>query len=161
MATASQRIEKAINMNVTSRWGSSLYQTTNYGLSGLVETHMDPWGYETGTKVPIDRMDLVSSGDYIATFMVWIERVPAGGTTGFIGQGYESVIKPTVGSAAFWINLNAAHDEDIRTMHGGCPVLKGSKWIVNKWINTFDQWRLWPCGLDKYDLLEPFRGMSK
>ena len=30
-------------------------------------------------------------------------------------------------------------------MHGGCPVIAGNKWIINKWIMTFAQWNKLPC----------------
>ena len=159
MLVISHRIETALNINITSRWGATRYLATNYGLSGLVEAHMDPWGYEKGVNVPEDRMELVSSGDIIATFMGWLSSVPGGGGTGFMYRGYETLIKPVKGSAAFWLDLDAAHNEDRRTYHGGCPVLKGHKWILNKWILSFDQWKLWPCTLDKSDPIQPFLGM--
>ena len=41
------------------------------------------------------------------------------------------------------------------TLHGGCPILKGSKWIFNKWIYYFDQWRKFPCGLNPDDTFDP------
>ena len=36
---------------------------------------------------------------------------------------------------------------DLLTFHGGCPVLAGSKWITNKWIRQFGQYRNFPCAL--------------
>ena len=147
-------------MNVTSRHGSSLYQITNYGLSGLIETHMDPWGYETGVELVKERRQLVSIGDYIATFMGWLKDVQTGGGTGFDFPEYEGVIEPTKGSAAFWTNLIASHERDFRSAHGGCPVLKGTKWILNKWINSFDQWNNWKCRPNKMDEILPFSGMT-
>ena len=29
--------------------------------------------------------------------------------------------------------------------HGGCPVVMGSKWILNKWIQSYNQWDTLPC----------------
>ena len=55
----SRRIEIFTAMNVTTRYGATTYQTTNYGLSGLVVTHFDPWGYEKGAALMIDRPHLV------------------------------------------------------------------------------------------------------
>jgi len=43
-------------MNVTSRYSSTLYQTTNYGLGGLCETHLDPHGYLDGVVVPNEKV---------------------------------------------------------------------------------------------------------
>ena len=156
----SRRIELFTAMNVTTRDGATTYQTTNYGLSGLVVTHFDPWGYEKGTALTDERPHLVRTGDYIATFMGWFEDTLAGGNTGFIEKGYEGVVQPTKGSAAFWINLSSCHYKDTRSQHGGCPVLKGSKWILNKWIYSWDQWKKWPCYSEPYGAIHPFEGMT-
>jgi hypothetical protein len=43
-------------MNVTSRWASTQYQTTNYGLGGLCETHLDPHGYLDDVVVPDEKV---------------------------------------------------------------------------------------------------------
>ena len=156
----SRRIELATNFNVTTRHGSSQYQTTNYGLAGMVVSHSDPWGYEQGVKLVEDRKYLTRTGDYIATFMGWFEDTPAGGNTAFLTKESEGTVQPTKGSAAFWMNLSSCHAKDARSFHGGCPVLKGSKWIINKWINSWDQWKNFPCYLEPYQTIRPFKGMS-
>ena len=160
MLRISKRIELATQFNVTKRDAASSYQTTNYGLSGLVDVHQDAWGYESGVKLVMDRAQLVKNGDYIATFMGWLEEVPGGGATAFPYDDYEGIVEPTKGSAAFWIDLSSCHFKDNRALHGGCPVLKGSKWILNKWINSFDQWKDWPCYMKPYATIKPFEGMS-
>lgn len=43
-----------------------------------------------------------------------------------------------------------------RSSHGGCPVLGGSKWILNKWLFGYDQVQEWRCGLKKKDTFEGF-----
>lgn len=35
---------------------------------------------------------------------------------------------PKKGTAAFWYNLYASGEGDLRTRHAACPVLTGSKW---------------------------------
>ena len=160
MRGISRKIEFATNFNVTTRHGSSKYQTTNYGLSGMVVDHSDPWGYEQGVEIPEDRAPLTRTGDYIATVMGWFEDTQAGGGTAFIERDYQGVIEPTKGSIAFWINLSSSHFKDGRSKHGGCPVLKGTKWIVNKWIFSWDQWKLWPCDTYIYQTIPPFAGMT-
>ena len=52
--------------------------------------------------------------------------------TGFIYKGYEHVMKPVRGSAAFWIDLDDSHTEAKRSMHGGCPIFKGCKWFFKQ-----------------------------
>lgn len=48
-------------------------------------------------------------------------------------------IPPTKGSAAFWYNLKPSGFKDFFTVHSGCPVLLGSKWVMNKWITSVGQ----------------------
>ena len=56
--------------------------------------------------------------------MGWITNTEAGGGTAFTKTDSEGLLEPTEGSAAFWINLSSCHRIDMRTRHGGCPVLK-------------------------------------
>ena len=55
---------------------------------------------------------------------------------------------PTKGSVAFWYDLDLKGHRDMRNHHAGCPVLKGSKWIFNKWIYNLDQFGHRPCSID-------------
>jgi hypothetical protein len=160
MHRISRKVELATNFNVTTRHGASKYQTTNYGLSGMVVSHMDPWGYEKGAELVEDRQQLSITGDYIGTFMGWLQDTEAGGNTAFIDNHFEGTVEPTKGSAAFWVNLLSCHTMDRRSTHAGCPVLKGSKWILNKWIYSWSQWKKWPCYLEPDITIRPFKGMS-
>ena len=75
-------------------------------------------------------------------------------------SGYETVVHPRKGSAAFWFNLDRRGFRDQRLIHGGCPILKGSKWILNKWIFYFDQFRKIPCALrPEEEFIKPFQGV--
>ena len=58
-------------------------------------------------------------------------------------------VHPTKGSAAFWWDLTHQNLRDIGTKHGGCPVAVGSKWILNKWVYSYNQWNYVPCRLEK------------
>ena len=126
----------------------------------MVVTHVDPFGYEEGVELSEEHHILSRKGDYIATFMGWFEETEAGGNTAFTFENFEGTVEPIKGSAAFWINLSSCHIRDRRSQHGGCPVLKGSKWIVNKWIFSWDQWKNWPCYLEPEQDILPFEGMS-
>ena len=121
---------------------------------------MDLWGYEKGVELAKDRRGLVRTGDYLATFMGWFADTEGGGETAFTKHTYEGTVKPKKGSAAFWFNLASCHQKDERALHAGCPVLKGSKWILNKWIFSWEQWKSWPCDLYQYKSIDPFSGMS-
>lgn len=52
------------------------------------------------------------------------------------------IVKPVKGSALLWYN-NVLDEEsgkmgevDMLTLHGGCDVIEGEKWIANLWINA-------------------------
>jgi len=56
------------------------------------------------------------------------------------------VVRPLRGTAIMWYNhminnvtgLLGAQDE--RSLHGGCDVLEGHKWIANNWISAPFEW---------------------
>ena len=94
----------------------------------------------------------------LGTFMAWLSDCGAGGATAFLHAGHEVTVFPTKGSAAFWISLDKKGFRDQRTSHAGCPVLKGSKWILNKWLYMYDQFQKYPCGLDSEEFHKGFTG---
>ena len=62
---------------------------------------------------------------------------------------------PEKGAAAFWYDLLSDGFRDIKSLHGGCPVLKGSKWILNKWLYMLDNFKKFPCKLAKHSRFSP------
>lgn len=52
--------------------------------------------------------------------------VEEGGATAF--PFIKSVVTANKGNALFWLNLHNSGEGDVRTKHGGCPVLIGNKW---------------------------------
>lgn len=154
----SRKFERATNLNITGKHSSSRYQVTNYGLAGLCETHIDPHGYldDIPPELPHHKKHLQIDGDMIATLMGWIADEPKGGATAFHHPGNEVTIWPKKGSVAFWYGVTKKGNRDVYTSHGGCPVIQGSKWILNKWIYYFDQFSRHPCSLSRHDRIPPF-----
>ena len=68
------------------------------------------------------------------------------------------------GDAIFWINMNTNNGHlDRLTLHGGCPVAVGSKWVTNKWIQYYDQWSQYSCTAslsEPIDVLRQWRDME-
>nr|XP_025042732.1 prolyl 4-hydroxylase subunit alpha-3 isoform X1 [Pelodiscus sinensis] len=137
-----QRIAAMTGLNIQPPYAEYL-QVVNYGIGGHYEPHFD---HATSRKSPLYRM---KSGNRLATVMIYLSSVEAGGSTAFI---YANFSVPVVKNAAlFWWNLhrNGAGDED--TLHAGCPVLGGDKWVANKWIHEHGQEFRRPCSPDPRD----------
>ncbi|XP_067623244.1 uncharacterized protein [Eurosta solidaginis] len=116
-------------------------QVANYGLGGHYEPHWD--FYLTSERIP------EGLGNRMATAIFYLTEVEQGGATAF---PYLNVaIKPKKGNVLFFYNLHRSLAGDYRTRHGGCPVLKGSKWIANIWINDITQAFKRPCLLHNDD----------
>ena len=129
------------NLNLVQ---SEQLQLNNYGIGGLYLPHYDFLNDEDGTR---DQLVTKELGDRIATFMVYMTDVEAGGATVF--PRLNLTLYPEKGAAAFWYNLHRDGTGDVRTLHSGCPVLAGSKWVANKWFREVQQDVTHPCGLHK------------
>ncbi|NXA90601.1 P4HA3 hydroxylase, partial [Melanocharis versteri] len=137
-----QRIAAVTGLDLRPPYAEYL-QVVNYGLGGHYEPHFD---HATSMKSPLYRM---KSGNRIATIMIYLSAVEAGGSTAFI---YANFSVPVVKNAAlFWWNLRRNGNGDGDTLHAGCPVLAGDKWVANKWIHEHGQEFRRPCSADPQD----------
>ncbi|XP_053241070.1 prolyl 4-hydroxylase subunit alpha-3 [Podarcis raffonei] len=137
-----RRVAALTGLNTQPPYAEYL-QVVNYGLGGHYEPHFD---HATSRKSPLYRM---KSGNRIATLMVYLSLVEAGGSTAFI---YANLSIPAVKNAAlFWWNLRRNGDGDDDTLHAGCPVLAGDKWVANKWFHEHGQEFRRPCGTSPED----------
>ncbi|NWV00836.1 P4HA3 hydroxylase, partial [Upupa epops] len=137
-----QRIAAITGLDLRPPYAEYL-QVVNYGLGGHYEPHFD---HATSRKSPLYRM---KSGNRIATVMIYLSAVQAGGSTAFI---YGNFSVPVLKNAAlFWWNLRRNGDGDEDTLHAGCPVLAGDKWVANKWIHEHGQEFRRPCSADPQD----------
>lgn len=136
-----QRIEDITGLDVTT---AEDLQVANYGVGGQYEPHFD-----FGRKDEPDAFEELGTGNRIATWLLYMSDVPAGGATVFTDVG--ASVKPKKGSAVFWFNLHASGDGDYRTRHAACPVLVGNKWVSNKWIHERGQEFRRRCSLHQTD----------
>ncbi|XP_054901728.1 prolyl 4-hydroxylase subunit alpha-3 isoform X2 [Poeciliopsis prolifica] len=125
-----RRISVVTGLNVTHPYGEFL-QVVNYGIGGHYEPHFD---HATSPSSPVFKL---RSGNRMSTFMIYLSSVESGGSTAFI---YANFSVPVVEKAAiFWWNLHRNGQGDEDTLHAGCPVLIGDKWVANKWIHEYGQ----------------------
>ena len=118
----------------------------NYGVGGIIATHAD-----TGTNIIITEKSMYG-GRRLITFMMYLTDVELGGNTIFPYVGLS--VKPTRGMALFWFNINS-NMEVLRpqSLHMGCPVVRGSKWIANKWIKLDAQFKHYKCNNNHFSIL--------
>ncbi|XP_041088998.1 prolyl 4-hydroxylase subunit alpha-3 isoform X2 [Polyodon spathula] len=125
-----QRIAALTGLNVHPPYAEYL-QVVNYGIGGHYEPHFD---HATSESSPLYKLN---TGNRVATFMVYLNSVEAGGSTAFISANFSV---PVVKNAAlFWWNLLRNGKGNGDTLHAGCPVLVGDKWVANKWVHEYGQ----------------------
>uniref|UniRef100_A0A8C9YN75 Prolyl 4-hydroxylase subunit alpha-1 n=1 Tax=Sander lucioperca TaxID=283035 RepID=A0A8C9YN75_SANLU len=136
-----QRIEDVTGLDVTT---AEELQVANYGVGGQYEPHFD-----FRRKDEPDAFEELGTGNRIATWLLYMSDVPAGGATVFTDVG--AAVWPKKGTAVFWYNLFPSGEGDDRTRHAACPVLVGNKWVSNKWIHERGQEFRRRCGLRETD----------
>uniref|UniRef100_A0A8C8DCJ9 procollagen-proline 4-dioxygenase n=1 Tax=Oncorhynchus tshawytscha TaxID=74940 RepID=A0A8C8DCJ9_ONCTS len=110
-----QRITLLTSLNVQPPYAEYL-QVVNYGIGGHYEPHFD--------HATVSGLDTTHSVD-------------AGGSTAFIHANFSVPVLEN--AALFWWNLHRNGQGDGDTLHAGCPVLVGDKWVANKWIHEYGQ----------------------
>mmetsp|Transcript_32497 Transcript_32497/g.93552 ORF Transcript_32497/g.93552 Transcript_32497/m.93552 type:complete len:433 (-) Transcript_32497:44-1342(-) len=130
----SRRIELVTGLSLESAEDVQI-AVYNGETQGKYEPHMD-WGLTDPKDVRRDFDHKEAPGGRVATFLMFLNDVPSGGHTAFTSLGLH--VKPRAGSALFWFNLVPGKTGglgDVLTRHGGCPVLRGLKYISTKWIH--------------------------
>jgi prolyl 4-hydroxylase len=114
-------------MNAPVENGEGL-QVLHYEIGQEYRPHFDyfPPG-QAGSNV-----HLASGGQRVATLIVYLSDVEAGGQTIFPEIGLS--VAPNRGGAVYFHYLNGAGQVDPMTLHGGAPVVSGEKWIMTKWV---------------------------
>jgi prolyl 4-hydroxylase len=75
---------------------------------------------------------LAAGGQRIATVVIYLNDVEAGGSTVFPTLGLD--VLPRRGAALYFAYTSESGETDPRTLHGGSAVVAGEKWIATKWL---------------------------
>ncbi|UCC15559.1 MAG: SEL1-like repeat protein [Gammaproteobacteria bacterium] len=80
---------------------------------------------------------LTQGGQRVATFLIYLNDVMAGGETAF--PRIDISVAPEQGTGLLFFNCTPDGTPDPRTLHAGRPVEKGEKWLLSRWIraNTY------------------------
>eukprot|EP00057_Strongylocentrotus_purpuratus_P012239 XP_011666713.1 PREDICTED: LOW QUALITY PROTEIN: transmembrane prolyl 4-hydroxylase [Strongylocentrotus purpuratus] len=141
----------------------SFFQVVKYGPHGHYNAHLDSAGDTKGLPcchlVTTKKCRICR----YMTIMVYLNDVEEGGETAFVVANNDTFsdqtlrnsgninlnnhcresklhVRPQKGKAVIWYNhfideeTGWFGDVDNFTWHGGCPVIKGEKWIMNRWI---------------------------
>ena len=109
------------------------YQLVYYKKGAQYKPHFDSFDYETEDG----KNNWEPGGQRMITVIAYLNDVEEGGETGFPELGIN--IPPKKGDAVVFHNTltnDAATHPKInpRSLHGGMPVIKGEKWMVNLWF---------------------------
>jgi prolyl 4-hydroxylase len=103
-------------------------QILHYEPGGEYKPHFDYFD----PKQPGNEQVLKQGGQRIATLVMYLNDVEAGGSTVFPEVGID--VLPRRGNAVYFAYCTENGTLDPRSLHGGSPVGAGEKWIATKWI---------------------------
>lgn len=103
-------------------------QILHYEPGGEYKPHFDYFD----PKQPGNEVVLTQGGQRIATLIMYLNDVEAGGSTVFPEVGVD--VLPRRGNAVYFAYCSENGALDPRTLHGGSPVGAGEKWIATKWF---------------------------
>ena len=49
--------------------------------------------------------------------------------------GHGMQVKPQKGSAILFWTFKPDGNHDVQSLHGACPVIRGEKWVMTRWIH--------------------------
>jgi prolyl 4-hydroxylase len=103
-------------------------QILHYQPGGEYKPHFDYFD----PRHPGNEQVLQQGGQRIATLIMYLNDVEAGGSTTFPEVGVD--ILPRRGNAVYFAYCSETGTLDPRSLHGGSPVGAGEKWIATKWF---------------------------
>ncbi len=125
IASIDRRVSELMQLPVANGEG---LQILHYQKDGEYKPHFDYFPPEK----PGSKVHVVRGGQRIATLILYLNNVEAGGETIFPEINLK--VTPQQGCAVYFAYTNSKNQVDPLTLHGGCPVIKGEKWIATKWM---------------------------
>ncbi|MFS2004997.1 2OG-Fe(II) oxygenase [Duganella sp. CT11-25] len=128
-AEVAERIDR--RLAALAHWSpecSEPFQLQKYGKTQEYRPHFDWLDPDSAGH----RSHLARGGQRLATFILYLCDVEQGGGTVFPALGLE--VFPKKGNALWFLNTDGNHQPDQQTLHGGAPVVSGTKIIANKWL---------------------------
>jgi prolyl 4-hydroxylase len=103
-------------------------QILHYPVGGEYKAHFDYFP----PKDPGSQTHLERGGQRVSTLVMYLNDVAEGGETTF--PSIHLAVNPKKGAAAYFEYGNDLGQVDPLSLHAGCPVLAGEKWIATKWM---------------------------
>lgn len=124
-------------------------QVLKYGYGQKYDAHHDVGELDSRSGAQL----AAEGGHRVATVLLYLSDVEEGGETAFPDSEW---INPALGTASKWSDcadehvavhpkkgdgllfwsITADYKIDAKSMHAGCPVIKGTKWTATKWIHA-------------------------
>ncbi|KAL6747374.1 hypothetical protein V8C86DRAFT_1333504 [Haematococcus lacustris] len=118
------------------------FNVLRYKLGQHYDSHMDTF----------DPKDFNVTSQRIATFLIYLRSPEEGGETVFKREGRDGAdkavadwrtcsdgmgikVKPRQGDAVLFWSATPSLELDPRALHGACPVIKGEKWSMARWLH--------------------------
>lgn len=109
-------------------------QVASYGPGGKFDAHMDC--YQTHTEH--GAIQVAHRGQRLVTAILYLNTVVAGGETTFPSLGI--TVQPKQGDVLMFENCYPGTNEPHPlSLHEGCPVQEGEKWIATLWFREKPQ----------------------
>jgi len=121
IATIETRIAELTNYPVENGEGLQVLQ---YKAGEEYKPHFDFF--------PANQVDQAKGGQRVATVLIYLNDVEAGGETTFPRIGLS--VTPKKGSAVYFHYGNSQGQVDRMSLHSSIPVSTGVKWVATKWI---------------------------
>lgn len=119
-----ERLAGIMNLPIENAEG---LQILNYQVGGEYRPHFDYFPPEhPGSSLHIEK-----GGQRVATLILYLNDVEEGGET--VLPEVSLKIAPLKGAALYFSYFHQGK-VDPMTLHGGCPVVAGEKWIATKWV---------------------------